>query len=105
VQIIEHRKDIFGSIITTGGRFAFPSVEERAICEKCDEIEETTQRYRRIERTIIDHSWPGQRISRGLTQKDALTRSYGPSDPCISHVSPAAKRDGQIIRVHDLAQL
>lgn len=104
MQIIEHRNDIFGSIITTGGRFAFPSVGERAMCEKCDEIGETTQRYRRIERTIIDHSWPDQRISRGLTQKDALTPKLWPLRS-VHNVSPAAKRDGQIIRVHDLAQL
>ena len=66
MQIIE-QNDIFGSNITTGERLAFPSIGERAMCEKCDEIEETIQRYRRIERTIIN------RASRGLAgAKDAL---------------------------------
>jgi hypothetical protein len=103
VQIIEYRNDILGSIITTGGRLAFPSIGERAMYEKCDEIEETIQFYRRIKRTFID--------SRGLAgAKDALTRSNRPlrrplRDPSTTHVSPAARRDGQIIRVHHMAQL
>jgi len=54
VQIIESRKDIFGSNTTTGGRLTFPSVAERAMCKKCGEIEKTIQHYRRIERTIVD---------------------------------------------------
>jgi hypothetical protein len=75
VQIIENRKDIFGSNITTGGRLAFASVRERAMCEKCDEIEETIQRYRWIEPTIMDQVTVGRTkelVADSLPQKDAL---------------------------------
>ena len=53
MQILENRKDIFGSDSTTGGRLAFPSVAERAICEKRDEIEKT---IRWVERFAMDQA-------------------------------------------------
>jgi len=75
VQIIEHRKDIFGSNITTGSRLALPSLGERAMCEKGDETEETIQRYRRIAWTIMDQVTVGRTkelVTDSLAQKDAL---------------------------------
>jgi hypothetical protein len=35
-------------------RLAFPSISEWAICKRCDEIEKTIQRYRWLERVVMD---------------------------------------------------
>jgi hypothetical protein len=99
VQIIEHRKDILGSNAVICGPLAFQSIGKRARDEKCDGIEQTIQRYRRIERAITDQV-KVDRI-KGLiadlqAQRDALhssdDRSNNLRHPSPSHVSLAAKR-------------
>jgi hypothetical protein len=86
VQIIENRKDISAAILRRGPS-AFPSVGERAMCEKCDENRKDNSELPadRADHHGSSHDWPCQKVSCGLARNSP--KVIAPSDRRLRHPS------------------